>query len=126
MRTGWLLRDGQVLAAADIADGLADRSRGLAGRQRAEHALILTAPVPPHSIGVPFRIGVAFLDNDLCVMDAVRLAPWRVARPRRKCRVVVESSVEAFDRWGLRVGDRLEVCEVDSGALGTRPLFPPS
>lgn len=125
MRTGWLLREGQVLAAADIADGLADRSKGLAGRLSYDGALILTPPSPVHSIGVRFKVAVAFLDRDLRVMDAVVLAPWRLARPRLGCRAVLEASAGSFERWHLSVGDALEVCEVDSGKPGAPPIFPP-
>jgi uncharacterized protein len=39
----------------------------------------------------------------------VYLPPWRVAMPRRRCRRILEAQAGAFDRWGLRAGDRLEL-----------------
>ncbi len=124
MRSGWLLRNGQVLAAADIAEGLADRSRGLMGRPGFEHALVLAPALPAHTLGVSYAVGVAFLDRGLRVIDAVRLSPWRIARPRRGCKVVVLASATSFERWRLEVGDVLEVCEVEAGPSGGPPLSP--
>jgi uncharacterized membrane protein (UPF0127 family) len=125
MRAGWVLREGRVLAAADIADSLWDRSRGLVGRNGFEGALIVTPPHPVHTVATRFSLDVAFLDQDLRVVDVVRLSPWRLARPRPRCRAALQAPAGWFERWGLVVGDFLEVCEVDSGPAGGPPLFPP-
>jgi uncharacterized membrane protein (UPF0127 family) len=39
------------------------------------------------------------------------MPPWRIAMPRRRCRCVVEAEAGGFERWGLRVGDQLELRE---------------
>jgi uncharacterized membrane protein (UPF0127 family) len=56
-----------------------------------------------------FTIDVAFLDRQMCVVDVVSLAPWRMALPRLRARMVLEAQAGAFERWGLRIGDELEL-----------------
>ena len=111
MPTGWVLRDGDVLAAAEIATGILDRTRGLIGRRELRGAYLLPRTRSVHSVGMRFPLDVAFLDRDLNVVDLCVLVPWRVARPRRTARSVLEAEAGAFERWGLRVGDRLEFHE---------------
>jgi uncharacterized membrane protein (UPF0127 family) len=105
----WLLRDGDVLAAADVAGGLGARSKGLLGRSGYEGAMVLPRTRSVHTFGMRFAIDVAFCDRDLLVLDVVRVPPMRLTRPRRGGRTVVEAQAGAFERWGLHVGDRLEL-----------------
>jgi len=105
----WLLRDGDVLAGAEVADGLTARSRGLLGRRGFEGALVLPRTRAVHTVGMRFPIDVAFCDKDMVVVGMTRLRPWRVSLPRRRGRSVVEAEAGAFERWGLRIGDRLEL-----------------
>jgi uncharacterized membrane protein (UPF0127 family) len=108
MQTGWLLRDGEVLAAADLADSFVDRTRGLLGRQRFDGAMFLPGTRSIHSFGLPYALDVAFLDREGRVVALVRLSRWRVTMPRVKASHAVEARAGSFDRWGLRQGDRLE------------------
>lgn len=110
--TAWLLRDGDVLAAAEVARSYGQRIRGLLGRSGLEGALVLTRTRSVHTLGMRFPLDVAFLDRDLTVLDVVRLPPWRMTIPRRKCRMVLEAEAGAFERWRLKEGDRLELREV--------------
>ncbi len=105
----WLLRDGDVLAAVEVADGLAARSRGLLGRSGYDGAMVLPKTKAVHTAGMRFALDVAFCDDDWVVLDVARLRPWRITRPRMRSRSVLEAEAGAFDRWGLRVGDRLEL-----------------
>lgn len=105
----WVLRGGDVLATAEVADGLLARARGLVGRSAYEGALFLPHTRSVHSLGMRFPIDVAFLDSELRVVDVVQLAPWRMTRPRWRCRWVLEAQAGAFERWGLRPGDQLEL-----------------
>ena len=107
----WLLRDGDVLASAEVADGLAERTRGLLGRTGYDGALVLPRTRSVHTLGMRFPIDVAFCDRELVVLGVTRMPPWRIAMPRRRCRCVVEAEAGAFERWGLRVGDQLELRE---------------
>jgi uncharacterized membrane protein (UPF0127 family) len=105
----WLLRDGDVLATADVADGLGARAKGLLGRSAYDGAMILPRTRSVHTVGMRFAVDVAVCDRDLVVLAVLRLAPMRMSLPRRRGRVVVEAQAGAFERWGLRVGDRLEL-----------------
>jgi len=37
------------------------------------------------------------------------MVPMRMAVPRRRGRTVIEAQAGAFERWGLQVGDHLEL-----------------
>ena len=105
----WLLRDGEVLAVLEVADGVAGRARGLLGRDGVEGALLIKPARSVHTVGMRFPIDVAFCDRDMNVLDTVTMKRFRLTRPRLRARCVVEAEAGAFDRWGLRPGDRLEI-----------------
>jgi hypothetical protein len=105
----WLLREGQVLASLEVADSFLERGRGLLGRSAFEGAMLLNHTRGVHSIGLRFAVDVAFLDRDLVVLDMVTLRRFSVALPRMKTRSVLEAEAGAFERWALKVGDRLEI-----------------
>ncbi len=105
----WLLRDGEVLASVEVAESFRSRTKGLLGRSGVDGALLLRPANSVHTLGMRFDIDVAFLDGDLRVLDTVCMRRWRLGRPRRGARVVVEAEAGAFERWGLAAGDQLEV-----------------
>jgi uncharacterized membrane protein (UPF0127 family) len=105
----WLLRDGDVLAAAEVAETFAQRSRGLLGRSSYEGAMVLPRTRSVHTIGMRFAIDVAVCDKELTVLGVKTLRPYRMTIPRRGGRSVIEAQAGAFERWGLRVGDHLEL-----------------
>jgi uncharacterized protein len=105
----WLLRNGDVLAAAEVAKSAAALSKGLLGKNEYGGALVLRHTSAVHTIGMRFSIDVAFLDKKLRVVDIKHLPPWRITLPRMKTRHVLEAQSGAFDRWSLRVGDELEL-----------------
>jgi uncharacterized protein len=105
----WLLRDGQVLAAAEIAKTVGQRTRGLLGYRQYEGAMVLQHTSSVHSLGMQFPIDVAFLNRSLVVVDIRELRPWRLTLPRMRARSVLEAQAGAFARWGLKVGDQLEL-----------------
>jgi len=107
----WLLRDGEVLAALEIASTRNERRRGLLGRDGIEGALLLKPARSVHTIGMRFPIDVAFCDRELAVVAVRCMRRYRMSRPRLRASCVIEASAGAFDRWGLRVGDRLEISE---------------
>ncbi|MGO9198354.1 MAG: DUF192 domain-containing protein [Acidimicrobiales bacterium] len=107
----WLLRDGQVLASLDVADGFWARSRGLLGRPGCEGAMLLAHTKGVHSFGMRFAMDVAFLDKELVVIDMTTLRRFSMTRPRLRARNVLEAEAGAFERWELKVGDRLEIKE---------------
>ncbi|HEY3940864.1 MAG TPA: DUF192 domain-containing protein [Acidimicrobiales bacterium] len=109
MRSGWLLRDGQVLASVDIADSPVERMRGLLGRSSYEGAMLLPATRSVHTLMMRFPLDVAHMTADLKVLSTSRMGRWRIGLPRPGCRCVLEASSGAFERWALEVGDQLEI-----------------
>jgi len=105
----WLLRGGDVLAAAEVMDGFAGRTRGLLGRKGYDGAMVLPRTRAVHTLGMRFPVDVAVCDRQLVVIAIIRLRPWRMSVPRRGGRLVIEAESGAFERWGLRVGDQLEL-----------------
>lgn len=112
MRSGWLLRDGDVVCALEMTDSFAERIRGLRGRDDCEGALHMPGARAVHSAGMGFALDVAFLTGDLVVIKMVRLAPWRIALPRSGVRSVLQARAGALERWGVQLHDQLEVREV--------------
>jgi uncharacterized membrane protein (UPF0127 family) len=104
----WLLRGGEVLATLEVAESLADRAKGLLGRDGIG-ALLIRPARSVHTIGMRFPIDAAFCDADLQVITTVCLERHRVCLPRVRARCVVEAEAGAFERWNLRAGDRLEI-----------------
>jgi uncharacterized protein len=105
----WLLRDGEVLAALEVADGRKARMKGLLGRDGVDGALLLPKAKSVHTFGMRFPIDVAFCNDDMVVLAAVTLRRHRVCLPRLKAACVIEAEAGAFERWRLRPGDVLEV-----------------
>jgi uncharacterized protein len=105
----WLLRDGEVLASLELAEGRRGRSRGLLGRDRFEGAILLRPCRSVHTVGMRFPIDVAFCDDELRVIRAVTLPRGRVTLPVWRARAVIEAEAGAFGRWRLQPGDQLEV-----------------
>ncbi|HLJ08240.1 MAG TPA: DUF192 domain-containing protein [Acidimicrobiia bacterium] len=108
MQTGWVLRDGQVLAAAEVADTFLERSRGLIGKRTYDGAMLLPRTRSIHSFGVRFSLDVAFLDRHMRVVSTVRLRRWGVTLPRLRASQTLEAKAGSFERWGLKTGDELE------------------
>lgn len=105
----WLLRDGEVLAAAEVASSFTSRLRGLLGRDGLEGALVLRPARSVHTVGMRFPIDVAYCDGDLRVLSMRTMRPHRMGAPRPRAKVVIEAEAGAFERWGLRRGDQLEL-----------------
>jgi hypothetical protein len=107
----WLVRDGEVLAAAEMARTRRERSRGLLGRDGFAGAMVFRKCRQVHTVGMRFAIDVAFCDADGRVLRISTLRPWRISALVWRAATVIEAEAGAFERWGLRVGDRVEVKE---------------
>lgn len=105
----WLVSDGRVLASAEVADHPRERRRGLIGRDSIEGALVLDRCRWIHTVGMRFAIDVAYLDGNGKVVKTVQMHRMRVGAPVVRARTVVEAEAGAFSRWGLRVGDTIEI-----------------
>ena len=102
-----------MVCALEMTESLRERVRGLVGRERCEGGLHLAGARAVHTAGVKFPLDVAFLSEDLVVMQMVRLPPWRIALPRPGARSVLQTEAGALERWGVRVADQLDIREVE-------------
>ena len=105
----WLVSDGVVMASAEVADGHRAKRRGLLGRDTIEGAFVIEQCRWIHTIGMRFPIDVAFLDAQGAVIKTMRMSRHRVGAPVWGARSVIEAEAGAFARWGLHVGDVVEL-----------------
>jgi len=97
------------VASLEVARTRSERRRGLLGRDDVTGALLIERCRCVHTIGMSFDIDVAFLDIHGYVIDVVTMPPGRIGRPRMRARSVIEARAGACERWGLAVGDTLDV-----------------
>lgn len=109
MTTGWLVCEARVLSSVEVARSRSERRGGLLGRDQFDGALLIERCRWVHTLRMHFSLDVAYLDGDGNVIKTVRMAPWRVGMPVPGARAVVEAEAGAFGRWGLHVGDHLEL-----------------
>ena len=108
----WLMREGEVLAALEIASSRKEARRGLLGRDGIDGALQLRGVrLGVHTFGMRFDIDVAFCDADMVVLRTACLRPGRLSCPAPRARCAIEAEGGAFERWRLHRGDHLEVKE---------------
>ena len=106
----WLVTDdARVLASAEMADARSARRKGLLGRDGLEGALALRPCRWVHTIGMKFPVDVAFVSDDGVVVKTMQMNRNRVGVPVWRASVVIEAEAGAFARWGLRVGDVVEI-----------------
>jgi len=107
----WLVSGGHVLASAEVARTRSGRARGLLGRNGIDGALVIEKCRSVHTIGMRFHIDVAYLDADGVVLKVVHMRRHRIGLPVWKASKVVEGASGAFARWGLQVGQTIELRE---------------
>ena len=107
----WLVREGEVLASVEVAQRPRQRVRGLLGRDVVVGGMVLRPCRQVHTVGMHFPIDVAFCDRDGRVLRVATVPPWRLTRPVWRAGFVIEAAAGAFERWGLRPGDCVEVKE---------------
>ena len=111
MKSAWLLRDGEVLAAVEVTESRQERMQGLLDREGIDGAILLRPARSVHSVGMQFPLDVAVCDKDLVVLRTLSLRPGRLTRPSLRGSCIIEAEKGAFARWDLRPGDRLEIRE---------------
>jgi hypothetical protein len=110
----WLVNhDARVLASAEVAEGRAARRRGLLGRDHMEGALVLRRCRWIHTIRMRFPVDVAYVDGDGVVIKTLHMKRNRIGVPVWRGEQVIEAEAGAFARWGLRVGDVIEIRDDD-------------
>jgi hypothetical protein len=106
--SGWLLRDGVVLASLEVARTRRARRRGLLGRDTVDGALLIPRCRQVHTIGMRVTIDVAFCDRSGRVLRIATVPPGRITRPCLRATQVVEAGAGSFAGWGIEPGDVLE------------------
>jgi uncharacterized membrane protein (UPF0127 family) len=106
-----LVSDGNVIAAAEVAESRSERRHGLLGRQHFDGAFVLPRTRWVHTVGMQFPIDVAHLDSAGAVVQVEHLRRNRIGRPALRGGSVVEATSGSFERWGVRVGTIIEVRE---------------
>jgi hypothetical protein len=104
----WLVRDGDVLAAVEVIESRR-HGRGVAGLKDIEGVLLLRRPLVIQTFTAGLAVDVAFCDREMAVLSTVCLSRRGLARPRPGAACAVVARAGAFERWGLALGDRLEV-----------------
>ena len=105
----WLVSEARVLASADVAETSRQRRNGLLGRDGLDGAFVITSCRWVHTLGMRMPIDVAFVDGDGVVIKMVRMKRWRIGVPVKQASWLIEASTGAFERWGLSVGDVVEL-----------------
>ena len=111
----WLLHEGEVLASAEVPATRRARRQGLLGRDQVDGALVLRPCRQVHTFGMRIPIDVIWCDADGQILRIASLRPWRVSRPVVRAKFVIEVAEGAASRWGIRVGDELEIRLDDTG-----------
>jgi uncharacterized membrane protein (UPF0127 family) len=107
----WLVSEARVLASAEVLTSRRERAVGLLGRDGLDGALVLDKTRWVHTLAMRFPLDVAYLDRDGVVVKTVRMNRRRVGLPVWRARRVIEAEAGAFGRWGLNVGDVVELRE---------------
>jgi uncharacterized membrane protein (UPF0127 family) len=108
----WLVtEDARVLASVEVADARSARRKGLLGRDDFQGALVLSPCRWVHTIGMRFPIDVAFVGDGGVVVKTMQMHQHRIGVPVWRASTVIEAEAGAFARWGLRVGDVIEIRE---------------
>lgn len=105
----WLVRDDDVLAAAEVAGSRRQRTRGLVGRDDIEGAFVIRPCRQVHTFRMCFPIDVAFCDRAGTVLHLTSMAPGRVSRVVWRSAFVIEARSGSFERWKLQPGDVVEL-----------------
>lgn len=106
---GRLLRDGEDVAKVEVAATPERRTRGLLGRDGLDGALLISPCNGVHTFRMRFPIDVAFVDKSWQVVAVVQMKRNRLGRFRLGAKHVLEAEWGAFEKWGLRVGSKLDV-----------------
>ena len=113
-RSAWLVTKGRVIASAEIADDRSTRRRGLSGRTSFDGAFVIPRCRWIHTLGMRIDIDVAYLDREGTVIKTSHLKRMRLGAPVRQAQQVIEAEAGAFARWGITVGQTLEIRISDS------------
>ena len=103
--------DGEPVGQVEVARSLAERSRGLLGRDGIDTGLVLQPASSVHTFGMRFAIEVAYVGKDGRVLSVRRMPRRRLGLPRPRSRWILETEPGRMAQWGIRPGRRLAWAE---------------
>ncbi len=107
-----LTQDKKLQGNLKIAKSFWSRSKGLLGTRTLsdDEALWIHACNSIHTFFMSYPIDCVFLDSELCVKSLVtNVMPGRIVWPKWGANSVIEMKSGSIKRFGLRLGDRLDV-----------------
>lgn len=111
LTTAQLMLDGGMIAEVEQARSLAERSRGLLGRDGIATGLVLRPASSVHTLGMRFAIDVAYVDKSGKVLAVVTMPPGRMGWPRLRSKWILETAAGQCARWGITPGRVLSLHE---------------
>jgi uncharacterized membrane protein (UPF0127 family) len=109
LATTQLTVDGGLVAEVEQARSLAERSRGLLGRDGISTGLVLRPASSVHTLGMRFAIYVAYVDKSGKVLAVVTMPPRRIGWPRVRSRWILETEAGRCADWGITPGRVLKL-----------------
>lgn len=103
------LRVAGHLVPLEIAASPRARTRGLLGRDGIDGAILITPSSSIHTLRMRFAIDVAYLDEQMRVIDVHTIKPNRLGMPRWRARHVLEAEAGALAPWGIHTGVQLAI-----------------
>ena len=89
------------------ADSFFKRFKGLMGKKDFDDCLVFTnlKDSSIHTMFMRFAIDVYFIDETKKIFDKATLAPWKLYRPKKQAKFILETKK---NRLNLKIGDRLD------------------
>lgn len=101
-----------ILSKGIIADSFFTRLKGLIGRKELgiDEAICIKPCKSVHTFFMSFSIDVVFIDRNGFVCEIVKnMEPYKVSEYISKASYVIEFSAGNADRFGLEIGDIIEL-----------------
>ena len=102
-----------MLAEVEQARSLAERSRGLLGREGIGTGLVLRPASSVHTVGMRFAIDVAYVAKSGKVLAVTTMPPRRLGLPRLRSKWILETEAGQCAAWGIAPGRVLSLQPVD-------------
>jgi uncharacterized membrane protein (UPF0127 family) len=111
--TARLMVDGEKVAEVEQARSLAERTRGLLGREGIDTGLVLWPASSVHTVGMRFTIDVAYVDRAGKVLAVTTMPPRRIGLPRLRAKWILETEAGQCAAWGIEPGRVLRLQQTD-------------
>lgn len=107
--SGWIVHGTQVVSSVNIAASHRDKRVGMKAHDDASIPLVIEGCRWVHTFGMKFPVDVVYLDAESRIVAVHAMKPHRLGWPVRSAVCVIETEPGALRRWGLRIGDTVEI-----------------